>query len=212
MSTAGEKVSYGKLIKNGIFGENPIFRLAISLCPSVAVTNTIEGGLLMGVAVLFVQTLSNVSISLLRNVIHPRIRLPAYIFVIAMWVTVINLLLEAYAYPVYHKIGLYLQLIVAFAIILARAELFASKNKFLPSMMDGIGMGTGFLFALLAVSFFRELLGSGSLYGFQIVHTKPVLLFVLPAGGFFVMGLLMGFFNWIDMKFYGGQGASGAAH
>ncbi|MDA8387814.1 MAG: electron transport complex subunit RsxE [Nitrospiraceae bacterium] len=211
MSTAG-KVSYVGLVKNGIFGENPIFRLAISLCPSVAVTNTLKGGLLMGVAVFFVQTLSNVSISLLRNFIHPRIRLPAFIFIIAMWVTVINLLLEAYAYSVYQQVGLYLELIVAFAIILARAELFASKNKVIPSFFDGVGMGIGFLFALLAVSFFRELLGSGSLFGYQIVNAKPVLLFVLPAGGFFVMGLLMGFFNWIDMKFFGGQGASGAAH
>ena len=211
MSTAG-KVSYVGLVKNGIFGENPIFRLAISLCPSVAVTNTLKGGLLMGVAVFFVQTLSNVSISLLRNFIHPRIRLPAFIFIIAMWVTVINLLLEAYAYSVYQQVGLYLELIVAFAIILARAELFASKNKVIPSFFDGVGMGIGFLFALLAVSFFRELLGSGSLFGYQIVNAKPVLLFVLPAGGFFVMGLLMGFFNWIDIRFFGGHGASGGGH
>ncbi len=211
MSTAAN-TSYAGLLKNGIFGENPIFRLAISLCPSLAVTSSLKNGLLMGVAVFCVQVLSNVSISLVRNVIHPRIRLPAYIFIIATWVTVINLVLEAYSYMVYKQIALYLELIVAFAIILARAELFASKNKVIPSLVDGIGMGLGFLLALIVISFFRELIGNGTLLGYHIVNTKPVLLLVLPAGGFFVVGLLMGFFNWIDMKFFGGHGASGAAH
>lgn len=211
MSTAG-KTSYIGLLKNGMFGENPVFRIALSLCPSVAVTSTLKGGLLMGIGVFCVQTLANVSVSIVRNFVHERIRLPAYILIIGMWVTAINLLLEAYAYTVYKQIGLYLELIVAFAIILSRAELFASKNKVMPSLFDGLGMGAGFLLALLVISFFRELLGSGSLFGYPIVQTRPVLLFLLPAGGFFAVGLLMGFFNWIDMKFFGGHGASGASH
>ncbi len=211
MSSA-TNTNYIGLLKNGIFGENPVFRIALSLCPAVAVTNSLENGLLMGIGVLAVQTLANISISTVRNVIHERIRLPAYILIIATWVTAINLLLEAFAYPVYQKIGLYLQLIVAFAIILSRAELFASKNKFMPSLFDGLGMGMGFLVALVAISFFRELLGSGSLFGYHVVDSKPVLLFALPAGGFFAVGLLMGFFNWIDIRFFGGHGASGAGH
>lgn len=211
MSTAND-VSYMGLIKNGIFGENPVFRIALSLCPAVAVTNSLKNGLLMGIGVFFVQVLANVSVSAVRNFIHERIRLPAYILIIGMWVTAINLLLEAFAYSVYKQIGLYLELIVAFAIILSRAELFASKNKLIPSLFDGIGMGLGFLVALVSISFFRELLGSGSLFGVSVVASKPVLLFALPAGGFFAVGLLMGFFNWIDIRFFGGHGASGAGH
>ncbi|MDA8089353.1 MAG: electron transport complex subunit RsxE [Nitrospiraceae bacterium] len=211
MSTAND-VSYTGLIKNGIFGENPVFRIALSLCPAVAVTNSLKNGLLMGIGVFFVQVLANVSVSAVRNFIHERIRLPAYILIIGMWVTAINLLLEAFAYSVYKQIGLYLELIVAFAIILSRAELFASKNKLIPSLFDGIGMGLGFLVALVSISFFRELLGSGSLFGVSVVASKPVLLFALPAGGFFAVGLLMGFFNWIDIRFFGGHGASGAGH
>ena len=206
------KNSYWGLVKNGMFGENPIFRVALSLCPAVAVTSSLKGGFMMGLGVFFVQTMANVSISAVRKYINARIRLPAYILIIGTWVTVANLLLEAYAYPVYKQIGLYLELIVAFAIILSRAELFASKNKVTPSLFDGLGMGLGFMLALMVISFFRELIGNGSLWGHPLVNTHPVLLMVLPAGGFFAVGLLMGFFNWIDIRFFGGQGASGGGH
>ncbi|MDA8169927.1 MAG: electron transport complex subunit RsxE [Nitrospiraceae bacterium] len=211
MSAAG-KTSYIGLLKNGIFGENPVFRVALSLCPSVAVTNSLKSGFLMGIGVFFVQTMANISVSFVRKFIHSRIRLPAYILIIGTWVTVANLLLEAYSYSLYKQIGLYLQLIVAFAIILSRAELFASKNKVVPSLFDGLGMGIGFLIALVVISFFRELIGKGALWDYQLVSTKPILLFVLPAGGFFAVGLLMGFFNWIDIRFFGGHGASGGGH
>ncbi|RMG69694.1 MAG: electron transport complex subunit RsxE, partial [Nitrospirae bacterium] len=107
--------------------------------------------------------------------------------------------------------GLYIQIIVAFASILARAEMFASKNRPLAAFFDGFGSGLGFLLALVVISFFRELLGKGSLWGFQIVNAKPLLIMIMPAGGFIAVGLLMGFFNWIDMRFYGGKGAGGAA-
>ncbi len=206
------KISYFGLIKNGIFGENPIFRVALSLCPAVAVTNSLKGGMLMGVAVLFVQTMTNVTVSILRKFINPKVRIPIFILVTATWVTVSDLLLHAYEPAAYKQVGLYIKLIVAFAIILSRAELFASKNKVIPSIFDGLGMGMGFLLALTVISFFRELLGSGSLLGYPLVATKPVLIFVLPAGGFFAVGLLMGFFNWIDIKFFGGAGSSGGGH
>lgn len=204
--------SYWSLIKNGIFAENPIFRVALSLCPAVAVTSGVKNGFLMGIAVLFVQTMVNVTISLLRNFIHPRVRIPSYMFIIATWVTVTDLLMAAFARDVYKQMGLYIQLIVAFAIILSRAELFASKNKVAPSFFDGLGMGIGFLFALVVISFFRELLGKGSIWGIHIVEFKPLLIMILPTGGFFAVGILMGLFNWIDIKFFGGTGASGGGH
>jgi electron transport complex protein RnfE len=194
-------VSYWELIKNGIIAENTIFKLALSLCPSIAVTNNLRNGVLMGVAVLFVQTMVNATISVMRKVIHPRIRLPIFMLVISGWVTIVDLSMAAFAPDAYKQMGLYIQLIVAFASILARAEMFASKNKIAPSMVDGIGMGLGFLFALTVISFFRELLGKGSLWGMPIVHTKPLLIMILPAGGFFAVGILMALFNWIDTRF-----------
>ena len=202
MSQAG-KISYRELVLNGIFKENTIFKLALSLCPSIAVTNNVRNGVLMGVAVLFVQVMVNITISLMRNLIHPRIRLPIFMLVISGWVTVTDMTMAAFAPAAYKQMGLYIQLIVAFASILARAEMFASKNTFVPSMFDGIGMGAGFLLALTVISFFRELLGKGSLWGYQIINAKPLLILVLPAGGFFAVGLLMGFFNWISMKYEG---------
>ena len=200
MSQTGT-VSYLDLIKNGILKENTIFKLALSLCPSIAVTNNLRNGVLMGVAVLFVQVMVNITISLMRNVIHPRVRLPIFMLVISGWVTVTDMSMAAFAPEAYKQLGLYIQLIVAFASILARAEMFASKNKFVPSMFDGIGMGLGFLFALSIISFFRELLGRGSLWGYQLINAKPLLILVLPAGGFFAVGLLMGLFNWLSMKY-----------
>jgi Na+-translocating ferredoxin:NAD+ oxidoreductase subunit E len=204
--------SYLQIVKNGIFAENPIFRVALSLCPAVAVTSGVKNGFLMGIAVLFVQVMANVTVSVVRKFIHPRVRIPSYMFIIATWVTVIDLVMAAFARDVYKQMGLYIQLIVAFAIILSRAELFASKNKVTPSFFDGLGMGIGFLLALVVISFFRELLGKGSLWGMPIVDFKPLLIMILPTGGFFAVGLLMGLFNWIDIRFFGGGGASGGGH
>lgn len=204
--------NYWGLIKNGIFAENPIFRVALSLCPAVAVSSGVKNGFLMGVAVLFVQTMVNVTVSIIRRFIHPKVRIPTYMFVIATWVTVTDLMMAAFARDVYRQMGLYIQLIVAFAIILSRAELFASKNKMTPSFFDGLGMGLGFFFALIVISFFRELLGKGSLWGIPVVDFKPMLIMILPTGGFFAVGILMGLFNWIDIRFFGGGGASGGGH
>jgi electron transport complex protein RnfE len=208
--TVSNAKNYWSIFRNGLFGENPVFRLALSLCPAVAVTSGVKNGFLMGVAVLFVQTMANVTTSLIRKFIHPKVRIPTFMFIIATWVTVADLSMAAFARDVYAQMGLYIKLIVAFAIILSRSELFASKNKVVPSFFDGLGMGVGFLLALVIMGFFRELLGKGSLWGIPIVDTKPLLIMILPTGGFFVMGLLMGLFNWIDIKFFGGKGAAGA--
>ena len=198
-----------ELIKNGMFSENTIFRMAISLCPSIAVTNSLKNGFFMGVAVIIVQTMVNLTVSLIRNFINPKIRIPIFMMIIAGYVSIIDMSMAAWARPVYKQIGLYIQLIVAFASIFARAEVFAVKNKTIPSIADGLGMGIGFFLAMIIISFFRELLGKGSLtvptgmssqHIFQIVHGNPLLIMVLPAGGFFAVGLLMGFFNWVDVK------------
>jgi len=212
MELPEEKISYWELIKNGIFKENTIFRLVISLCPSIAVTNNVRNGFLLGVAVLFVQAMVNTTVSLLRKFIHPRIRIPIFMLVISGWVSVVDMVMAAYARATYKEIGLYIQIIVAFASILARAEVFASKNKPIASFFDGVGSGLGFLVALVIISFFRELLGKGTLWGYPIIHAKPLLIMVMPTGGFIAVGLLMGFFNWIDIKFFGGKGAGGVEH
>jgi electron transport complex protein RnfE len=198
-----------ELIKNGIFGENTIFRMAISLCPSIAVTNGLKNGVALGVSVVFVQTMVNFTISIMRKFIHPKIRIPIFMLVIAGYVTIIDLLMATYARAVYKEIGLYIQIIVAFASIFARAEVFASKNKVFSSVCDGLGMGIGFLLAMVVISFFRELLGKGELFGYSLISGNPLLIMILPAGGFIAVGLLMGFFNWVDMRFFGGKGASG---
>jgi len=198
-----------ELMKNGMFGENTIFRMAISLCPSIAVTNGMKNGVALGVAVVFVQTMVNITVSLIRKFIHPKIRIPIFMLIIAGYVTIIDMLMSTYARPVYKEIGLYIQIIVAFASIFARAEVFASKNRLIPSAIDGFGMGVGFLLAMIVISFFRELLGKGELYGYSLISGNPLLIMILPAGGFLAVGLLMGFFNWVDMRFFGGKGASG---
>lgn len=194
-------ISLKELFLNGIVKENTIFKLALSLCPSIAVTNNLKNGLFMGAAVLFVQLMVNITISLIRKVIHPKVRLPIFMLVISGWVTVTTMVMAAFVPDVYAKVGLYIQLIVAFASILARAEMFASKNTIAPSMADGLGMGVGFLFALTVISFFRELIGKGALWGYPIVNTKPLLIMILPAGGFFAVGILMAAFNWIDSRY-----------
>ncbi len=209
-ATNPQKLDYWKITLSGVFKENAIFRLAISLCPAIAVTTGLRTGVLMGVAVVFVNVMSNVTVSVIRAFIHPRIRMPIFMLIISGWVTVADLSMAAFAREAYKQMGLYIQLIVAFASIFTRAEIFASKNKVVPSFFDGIGMGVGFMFSLVTISFFRELLGKGTLWGFSIIGAKPLLIMLLPTGGFLATGILMAFFNWIDIRFYGGKGAGGA--
>jgi len=207
---SSNSTSLKELFLNGIIKENTIFKLALSLCPSIAVTNNLKNGIFMGLAVLFVQTMVNITISLMRKIIQPKVRLPIFMLVISGWVTITQMMMAAFVPDVYAKVGLYIALIVAFASILARAEMFASKNSIMPSMVDGLGMGVGFLFALTAISFFRELVGKGTLtvptglatqHVFTFINTKPLLIMVLPAGGFLAVGILMAAFNWLDTKY-----------
>jgi len=195
------RIRYRDLVRRGLVDENTIFRLAISLCPAIAVTSSLRNGLLMGIAVLFVQIMVNVTISSMRVFIHPRIRLPIFMLVASGWVTITDMSMAALTPEAYKQMGLYIQLIVAFASILAGAEMFASKNGVVASFFDGIGRGGGFLLALVIIGTFRELLGKGTLGGLQIVNAKPLLIMVLPAGGFFSVGILMAFFNWVDTKY-----------
>ncbi|HVP14350.1 MAG TPA: electron transport complex subunit RsxE [Terriglobales bacterium] len=200
VKVAGPVPRARELILNGIFAENPVFRLALSLCPAVAVTNTVMNGVLLGVAVLSVQVLSSVTVALTRRWIHPRVRIPVYTIIIAVWVSAIDMTLQAFTPALYAQVGLYVKLIVAFAIIISRLEVFASRQPLVPTFFDGLGMGLGFLIALVTIGAFRELLGSGSFAGIPLAPGKPLLFFALPAGGFFSIGLLMAFFNWVERR------------
>ncbi len=198
-----------QLLMNGIFGENPVFRLALSLCPAVAVTTTVANGIMLGVAVLLVQVLSSVTVALTRRAIHPRVRIPIYTIIIAVWVSAIDMVLAGFFPSLYAQVGLYVKLIVAFAITISRLEVFASRMPLIPTFWDGLGMGLGFLFALIVIGVFRELLGSGAILGYAVVPEKPLLFFALPAGGFFSIGLLMAFFNVIERWRNGGKASAG---
>ena len=203
------------LILNGIFQENPVFRLALSLCPAVAVTTTVINGLILGVAVLAVQVLSSCTVALTHRWIHPKVRIPIFTIIIAVWVSAIDMTLAAFLPSLYAQVGLYVKLIVAFAIIISRLEVFASRNPLVPAFWDGLGMGLGFLIALVVIGAFRELLGNGSIAGFALVPFKPLLFFALPAGGFFSIALLMAFFNLVERKFTGKSAAgvqTGGSH
>ena len=193
--------SIGQLLSRGILSENPIFKLALSMCPAVGISTTVMNGVMLGVAVFFVQVFSSVTISLFKDQIHPRIRIPSYTLTIATWVTVIDLVLAAYMPGAYAKMGIFVKLIVAFAIITMRLEMFACKEKVKDSFWDGVGMGLGFLVGMVAIGFVRELLGSGTILGYDVLGFKPLLFFILPCAGFFVVGLMMAFFNWIDVYY-----------
>jgi Na+-translocating ferredoxin:NAD+ oxidoreductase subunit E len=183
---------YWGIYKKGIIMENPILVLAMSLCPALAVTGTVKNALTMGLAVLFVITMNNIGTSITRKFVNPKVRVPVYITIIATIVTVVQLCLQAFAPDLYKALGIYLALVVVFAIILARAEVFASKNKVLPSMVDGLGMGSGFLVAMVLIGAIREVLGAGTFLGFQLLGSwyDPAMIVALPPGGFILLGYL----------------------
>ncbi|MBA3003242.1 MAG: electron transport complex subunit RsxE [Desulfurivibrio sp.] len=197
---ATDKTSF-QLVVNGILNENPIFRLVLSMCPAVGISTTVMNGFMLGIAVLFVQVFSSCTIALFKNFIHPRIRIPTYTLTIATWVTVIDMVLAAYLPEAYAKMGIFVKLIVAFAIITMRLEMFASKESVNASFWDGIGMGLGFMFGMMALGFVRELLGLGTILGYDVLGFKPLLFFVLPFAGFFCVGLMMAFFNYIEIVY-----------
>jgi electron transport complex protein RnfE len=181
------------IFKKGIFVENPIFVLALSLCPALAVTTTAANALTMGLSVLFVITMNNVVVSLTRKFVNQKVRVPIYITSIATIVTLVQLILQAFFPLLYKSLGIYLSLIVVFAIILARAEVFASKNSVIPSFFDGLGMGSGFALAMVSIGIIRELLGNGTIFGMRILGDwyNPALIMILPPGAFILIGYMV---------------------
>ena len=186
-------MSMWKMFSKGIIEENPYFVLALSLCPGLAVTTSVINGLTMGLTVWFVITSNNVVVSIIRKTINKKVRVPVYITCIATIVTCVQLFLQAYAPDLYKALGVYLDLVVVFAIILARAESIASKNGVLVSFLDGMGMGVGFTVAMLSISVVRELLGNGTLAGISIFGPsyQPALIMALPPGAFMLIGFMM---------------------
>ena len=181
------------IVFNGIVTENPTFRLVLGMCPTLAITTTVSNGLGMGLAATFVLICSNLVISLLRNFIPDKIRIPAFIVVIATFVTIVQLLLQAFIPALYESLGVFIPLIGVNCIIFARAESFASKNPPLESACDGLGMGLGFTLAITLLSAIRELLGSGTLLGIQVMPDgyQPMAIITQAPGGFIMLGLLM---------------------
>lgn len=193
-----------RVLTNGIIKENPTLRLVLGTCPTLAVTTSALNGIGMGIAATLVLICSNFTISLLRKIIPDRVRIPAFITVIAGFVTVVQMLVKAFAPSLNNSLGIYLPLIVVNCIILARAEMFASKNSVWPSVLDAIGMGIGFTVALFLMGFIRELIGGGTVLAgtplsFTVTKT-PMLVMILPPGGFFVFGILVALSNKISKR------------
>ena len=184
--------------KKGILLENPTFALMLGLCPTLAVSTSLKNGLGMGIAATFVLLGSNIIISGVRNVIPAKIRIPCFIVVIATFVTIIELLLEAYLPGLNKSLGIFVPLIVVNCIILGRAEAFASKNNVIRSIFDALGMGAGFTIALAVISSIREIFGAGTILGFPIsVHFQPAIIMILAPGALLTLGLLIGLLNLI---------------
>ena len=195
MSTAWERLS------NGLLKENPTFVLMLGMCPTLAVTTSAINGLGMGLTTAVVLMLSNLIISVLRNIIPSRVRIPAFIVIIASFVTVVQLLLEAYIPFLNDALGMYIPLIVVNCIILGRAESYAYSNPPIPSLFDGLGMGLGFSFALTCIGAVRELLGAGTLFNYYIMPDSytPINIFILAPGAFFVLAALTAFQNYLKI-------------
>lgn len=186
-------------IKDGIIKNNPAFRLVLGTCPTLAVTTSAINGLSMGLAVTFVLICSNIIISMLRNFIPRKVRIPCYILIISTFSTVVDMVMKKFIPSLHDSLGLFIPLIVVNCILLARAEGFASLNKVLPSAMDGLGIGLGFALALTVMGAIREFIGAGAIFGFSLRALSqaelPMTIFILPAGGFMVFGLLIVIFN-----------------
>jgi electron transport complex protein RnfE len=189
-----------KLITDGIIKNNPTFVLVLGMCPTLGTTTSAINGLGMGVATMFVLILSNMVISAIAKVIPDKVRIPSYIVVIAAFVTILQLLLQAYVPSLYETLGLFIPLIVVNCIVLGRAEAFANKNGVVDSALDGVGVGLGFTIALTVIGLVRELLGSGSAFGFKLMEGDGMLAFVLAPGAFLVLGYLLVLFKKLTSK------------
>ncbi len=191
-----------KIFLNGILKENPTFVLFLGMCPTLAVTTAAVNGLGMGLSTMAVLVCANIFISLLRKFIPDKVRIAAYVVVIASFVTIVEMVLKAYAPSISESLGLYIPLIVVNCIILGRAEAFASKNGFVKSAVDGLGMGLGFTAALCVIGSIRELLGAGSIFGFPIFGNgfQPMTIMILPPGAFLTLGLVVMVINIVSTK------------
>lgn len=189
-------------IKNGVITENPIFVQVLAMCPTLAVTSSAKNAFGMGAATLVVLIASNIAISLLRKLIPSKIRIPAYIVVIASFVTIIDMLMQAYVPALYKSLGIFIPLIVVNCIILGRAEAYASKNGVIASLFDAIGMGLGFTCSLAILGVIRELLGAGTIFEIAVMPEayKPASIMVLAPGAFFTLGILMAILNAVKLK------------
>lgn len=201
-------MSLAREFLKGIYKENPIFRIVLGMCPFLAVTSSVENALGMGAAAGFVLVCSNFLVSLLRNAIPSKVRIPCYIVIIATFVTIVDLIMNAYVPDLHRNLGIFIPLIVVNCIILGRAEGFANKNTVPASIADGLGMGLGFTFAMLVMATFRELLGNGTWLGINLLGeaytNQPLLIAILAPGAFILMGFILGFFNILDNRRKGG--------
>jgi len=186
----------------GIWSENPIFRIVLGMCPTLAVTTAAENGVGMGLATTFVLVFSNIVISLIRNVIPDKVRLPAFIVVIASFVTIVDLVMNGFFHPLHKVLGIFIPLIVVNCIILGRAEAFASKSPVVASGVDGLGMGVGFTLSLVVLGSIREVLGNGTIFGVTLFGQGfiPMIVMILPPGAFITLGLLLGLMNKIEQR------------
>jgi len=189
-----------QLITKGILKENPTFVLILGMCPTLGVTSSAINGMGMGVATMAVLIMSNMVIAMIKNLIPDKVRIPAFIVVIASFVTIIEMLMKAYVPALYASLGVFIPLIVVNCIILGRAEAFASKNGVIDSARDGIGIGLGFTLSLTIIGMVREALGAGSIFGYNFAGDVMPLLFILAPGGFIVLGYLMVLFNKIAKR------------
>lgn len=194
--------TYWQEFSKGLIKENPVLRLVLGTCATLALSTSASNAVGMGLATTFVLVGSNATISLLRKVIPDKVRIPCYITLIAGFVTIVQMLIEAYSPSLKQALGIYLPLIVVNCIILGRAEMFANKNKVLPSVLDALGMGAGFTATLLIMGIIRELLGSGTVFGLPITSgfISPIIIFLLPPGGFFVFGMMIALANKLSEK------------
>ena len=189
-----------QIITKGILKDNPTFVLILGMCPTLGVTSSAINGMGMGVATMVVLIMSNMVISLIKGIVPDKVRIPAFIVVIASFVTIIEMLMKAYVPSLYASLGVFIPLIVVNCIILGRAEAFASKNGVVDSALDGIGIGLGFTLSLTAIGAVREVLGSGAIFGVTLAADVMPLLFILAPGGFLVLGYLMVVFNKIAKR------------
>ncbi len=190
-----------KEFTKGLWTENPIFRIVLGLCPTLAVTTTASNGIGMGLAATFVLVCSNVLVSALRNFIPRKIRIPGYIVIIATFVTVVDLAMNAYFHPLHKELGIFIPLIVVNCIIMGRAEAYAQKNGIRYSLLDGLGMGIGFTISLVVIGAIREIIGNGTVFGAQVMGQSyiPFLLIILPPGAFILLGSMLGAMNRIEI-------------